>query len=147
MLTIQQSENGTVSTSVEKGSTHTFIINAESGWKIHSVTFNDEDVTEQVDADGNFTTPAIMENSRLYVTFEEDVSTDVKAMKESAIYIQGTSFGIRVLHADGETAHIYTTDGKTIITAKVVGDSSEIELPEGNTFIVKVADKILKVIR
>lgn len=147
MLTIQQSENGAVSTSVEKGSTHTFIINAESGWKIHSVTFNDEDVTEQVDADGNFTTPAIMENSRLYVTFEEDVSTDVKAMKESAIYIQGTSFGIRVLHADGETAHIYTTDGKTIITAKVVGDSSEIELPEGNTFIVKVADKILKVIR
>jgi uncharacterized protein YjdB len=146
-LTIQQSANGAVSTQVEKGIVQTFAIQAESGWKIHSVTFNDADVTSELDATNHYTTPTITENSTLFVTFEEDTATDVKATDASVIRVQGMSFGVRILNAANETANIYTPDGVLVKTVKVAGAQMDIELPEGSIYLVKIADKTVKVSR
>ena len=146
-LSIQQSANGAVSTQVEKGSVQTFAIQAESGWKIHSVTFNDADVTSELDATNHYTTPTITENSTLFVTFEEDTATDVKATDASDVRVQGTSFGVRILNATNETANIYTPDGVLVKTVKVTGAKMDVDLPEGGIYLVKVADKAVKVSR
>ncbi len=146
-LSILQSDQGSVSIQVEKGSVQTFAIQPESGWKIHSVTFNNADVTGELDATNHYTTPTITENSTLFVTFEEDTATDVKATEASDVRVQGTSFGVRILNAANETANIYTPDGVLVKAVKVAGAQMDIELPEGSIYLVKIADKTVKVSR
>ena len=147
VIIIKQGNNGSVSMSVDKGSTQSFTIQPENGWKIHSVTFNDADVTGELDASNCYTTPTITDNSTLYVTFEEDAATEAKATEASDIHVQGTSFGVRILNAANETVNIYMPDGVLVKTVKVAGTQMDVELPEGGIYLVKVAAKTVKVSR
>ena len=74
-------------------------------------------------------------------------ATNVKAAETSDISVQGTSFGVRILNAANETANIYTPDGVLVKTVKVTGAQMDVELPEGGIYLVKVADKTVKVSR
>ena len=74
-------------------------------------------------------------------------ATNVKAAETSDISIQGTSFGVRILNAANETANIYTPDGVLVKAVKVTGAQMNVELPEGSIYLVKIADKTVKVSR
>ena len=50
-------------------------IKADEGWKIHSVSLNDDDVTAEIASDGSYTTPVISSNSTLNVVFEKGSSS------------------------------------------------------------------------
>ena len=144
MLTIIQAENGSISTQVTKGSAYTFIINAEAGWKVHSVTFNDVDITSQLGADNSFMTPSIMENSTLIVAYEES-DYSAAPVRMSAIRIQGTESGVKISNAEtGDIINIYGKGG--ILLRSVEMTSSEIEIPldKDDVYIVKVGGKIVK---
>ena len=144
-LFIKQADNGMIGTKVDKGSTFTFTVHTNTGWKIHSVSFNDKDVTSELDDDNSYTTPAITSNSTLSVVYEEDIPATVSSMKASAVRIQGTSFGARVTNATiGDMIHVYTTDGILQKAVKAETDRIDIPLERDNVYIIKVADKTLK---
>lgn len=140
-LALQGSECGTISTKVEKGSVYTFQILAEDGWKLHSVTFNGIDVTETLTGENNFTTPAITENSKLYVVYEEVGGNAVKALKTSSIKVLGTANGIKVTGVPaGETLYVYADNG--VLQKSVLSDGSamEIILPKNSIYLVNVGE-------
>ena len=147
-LIVKQSESGAISTKVEKGSTHTFTIYVENGWKIHSVMFNDEEVTEHLDEDNRYTTPAITESSTLRVVYESTGENAINSAKPSKVKIQATDFGARILNANrGDVVKVYTADGVLINSEVVTDPETDVELPDNNTYIIKVADLSVKVMR
>ena len=104
-----------ISTKVSKGGTYTFTILAESGWKIHSVTFNETDVTGDLNPDNTYTTPKITENSTLTIIYEQDGST-VDAVKSSKVNIHATNRGICVNGVDvDDTIQVFTLDGCDVV--------------------------------
>ncbi len=144
-LTIIQADNGSVSTKVGKGSKYTFTITAWEGWNIHSVTYNDEDVTTQLDETGTFTTPAINENATLIVAYEEDGGNAVKALSSSPVRIHGTSFGARVTGVNhGDVIQVYTLDGVLQKSIKADNHVTDIPLAKQNIYIIKACDKTVK---
>ena len=145
VLTIKQADNGSVSTQVSKGSVYTFTINTSTGWKIHSVTYNNTDVTSQLSSDNTFTTPTINSNSTLSIVYEEDNNTAVNSIRESSVKIHAMSFGIRVTDANIEDlSQVYSVDGILLKSSKPEGQTTDILLPNGNVYIVKVGTKTLK---
>ena len=144
-LTIKQIEYGSVSLQVSKGSVQTISIAAIDGWKIHSVTFNDEDVTSLLTSINTYTTPSITSNSTLSIVYEQ-IDDAVYQSSASNVRIQSTSYGIRVLDANlGDMINIYTTDGKLQQSVKVMSPSVDIPLASGE-YIVKVGAKTVKLI-
>ena len=146
-LALQSSECGAISTKVEKGSVYTFRIQAEEGWKVHSVTFNDVDVTETLNEENSFIAPAITENSTLYVVYEEVAGNAVKALKSSSIKVLGTTNGIKVIGVPaGETLYVYADNGVLQKSVLSDGSSMEVLLPKNNVYLVKVGDWSMKVL-
>ena len=143
-LIIKQADNGAISTKVTKGSRHVFTIHVENGWRIHSVLFNNQDVTSQLDEDNTYITPAILETSVMNVVFEKDNGTPVTALPSSSIKIQGTSFGARVTGAnDGELIQVFTTDG--VLQKSVKAHDSVIDIPlSEDIYIIRVGTKTVK---
>lgn len=143
-LFIKQSDNGMISTNVNKGSKHTFKIYAETGWKIHSVTFNNDDVTNELDTDDSFTTPAMNENATLIVVYEQE-SSAVNNIQNSNVKVLATSEGIKVTGIDAdEVIQVYNIDGVLQQSVRAGGSVVEIPLIKSNVYIVKIGTKTVK---
>lgn len=143
-LFIKQADNGMISTKVSKGNSYTFTIYAESGWRIHSVTFNNNDVTNKLDSNNSYTTPAITENSTLSVVFEQENSA-VNAHQASSVRIHTTSTGVIVTGTNADDViRIYTTDGTLQHSVRAEGSQVEIPLHKEIVYIVKVGGKTVK---
>ena len=141
---IKQADNGSVSTKVTKGSSLTFTIHIENGWKILSVFFNGEDVTNQLDADNAFTTPAINESSTLSIVYEQK-TTAVSAPISSQIKVVPTPSGISVLYTKtGDLIQVYSTDGILQESTRAEGERTDIPLAKDKVYIVKVGVTALK---
>lgn len=145
ILTIKQADNGSVSTQVSKGSVYTFTIAPSNGWRIHSVTFNNSDVTNQLNSNSTFTTPAMYSNSILSIVYEQGENSAVSATRQSEVKIQGMSFGIRVSNANtNDVIRIYSVDGILQKSIKAEGQITDIPLSDGKVYIVKVGAKTVK---
>lgn len=144
-LTIIQGEKGLIKTQVSKGSVYTFTIEATDGWKIHSVSFNDEDITDQLDANNRYTTPNINASTTLNVVYESS-STGIASAKVSSAKILGTSFGIRIENATpNEVLRVYTLDGKLVKKQKIESSEVDVDLPNNVTYIINLEDLKVKV--
>lgn len=144
LLTIKQADNGSVSVRVSKGGVYTFTITPSNGWNIHSVTFNNSDVTSQLSSDGRFTTPAINSNSTLSVVYEQG-SSSIDAAMVSDVKISATSNGVRVVGANtGDFIRVYTTDGLLQKSVKVDAQTVDVPLTKNDVYIVKVGGKTVK---
>ena len=143
-LYIKQTDNGMIGTKVNKGSKHTFKIYAETGWKVHSITFNNADVTNELDADDSFTTPAINENATLIVVYEQECSA-VNNIQNSNVKVLATSYGVKVIGVSAdEEISVYTIDGA--LQQSVRADNSVVEIPlqKNCVYIIKVGAKAIK---
>ena len=144
-LTIIQGEKGLIKTQVTKGSVYTFTIEATDGWKIHSVSFNDEDVTEQLDTHNRFTTPNINTSTTLNVVYESS-SDGITSTKTPSAKILGTSFGIRIENANlNEILRIYTIDGNLVKEQKINSSELDVNLPNNETYIINLEGLRVKV--
>ena len=133
-----------IGTKVNKGSKHTFKIYAETGWKVHSITFNNADVTNELDADDSFTTPAINENATLIVVYEQE-SSAVNNIQNSNVKVLATSYGVKVIGVSAdEEISVYTIDGA--LQQSVHADNSVVEIPlqKNCVYIIKVGAKAIK---
>ena len=145
-LTITDCANGNVKLKVDEDKPYfTLKIEAETGWHIHSVTFNDGDVTAELSADGEYTTPAIGTDSRLNIVYAQG-SSSVNSVSYSKIKVWASGNNIIVDNAIlNETINVYTLDGMKTTSVNANSNRVEIPLTTGVVYIVKVADKVLKV--
>ena len=145
-LTITDCANGNVMLKVDEDKPYfTLKIEAETGWHIHSVTFNDGDVTAELSSDGEYTTPAIGTDSRLNIVYAQGSSSG-NSVSDSKIKVWASGNNIIVDNAIlNETINVYTLDGMKITSVNANSNRVEIPLTTGVVYIVKVADKVLKV--
>ena len=147
-IALSTADNGAIWQLVEKGKQYTYRIEPAIGWKMHSVTFNNQDITAQVTEAGTITTPVIdSELSTLFVTFEEEDGTDIENLKQTSnVRILGREGGISVKNAKaGDMLQIYTADGRLLQSQQLGSSHAEVALEGKKLYIIKVADKVLKV--
>lgn len=146
-ISIKYADNGVVKLRAEKGRSYEFVIEPADGWVVHTVTYNDEDVTSQLSAGGVFTTPVITESGILNVAFEKSASAVKSVIGSSQAKVTVIGGQLTVEHAtDGEIISVYTVDGKYVAAIKATGGTASLPLTEKNkVYIVKVGDKEVKI--
>ena len=142
-LAIIQSESGRVKMPITKGIKYAIVIEPEEGWAINTVTFNDEDVTAQV-VQNIFNTPFITGNSTLRVAFETTSDIQSARFDDVKLYSFGEDIIIKGTEA-GDIVYVYASDGKLLNSCVSNGDNLNINVSMGNTYIVKVGNKTLKI--
>ena len=144
-LTISQADNGYVKQHLVAGSVCTYTIEAAEGWKIHTVTFNGEDVTSQLTEEGTFTTPALQDDATLNIAYEK-IDDAIESTRAGAIKVQGHQGIISISGTtEGTDISLYTTDGTLVTRETAEGDTTQIAVPTGQVYIVKVADTVVKI--
>lgn len=144
-LSIKQVNSGTISKKVEKGEIYSFSITPETGWHIHSVTFNGADYTSQLDVTNTFKTPRINADATIIIAYAEG-SSGVSNVKANTVKIFGTTNGIIVTGTNGgEKIFVYGTDGKLLYSDQSHGQDVNISLPVDNIYIVKVDHQTIKI--
>ena len=148
-IALSTADNGAIWQQVEIGQQYTYYLEPAVGWQVHSVTFNNKDITSQINEAGMITTPVITdEHSTLFVTFEQsiDAINSPKQQQTSQARILGKEGGISVKNAkEGDTLQVYTPDGMLIHSQTLQSNQAEIALDSKRLYIVKVADKVVKV--
>ena len=144
-LTLQNAERGAMKMVAQQGKKYSFVIEPQDGWMIHSVCFNDEDVTALLDENNGYTTPELVGDSRLSVVYKQDASTQNSIQRIQQLVVLSTSFGARILGGRvGETAFVYTEDGVLQKVVKIEKAQTDIQLKKGHLYIIEVEDTVVK---
>jgi hypothetical protein len=144
-LTLRQADNGEIRIAVDLGRTYQMQIVPSTGWKIHTVTFDGKDMTAQLADDNTFTTPTINGSAVLNVAYVKEGSA-IAASTATRIKVQGHQGTLRIAGTtEGDAISVYTTSGTQAAHETALGSSTELTLPTGQVYIVKVADTVVKI--
>ena len=146
-LTINDGAHGNVKLKIDKENPYmTMKLEAESGWHVHSVTLNGDNVTAEVASDGTYTTPAINSNSLLSVVYAQG-STSAPSLEVSNLYLHtaGNTLYINGTKGD-EQVSVLTLDGKCVVSQQATSGLTEIVLDGNQTYIVKVGQETFKLL-
>jgi hypothetical protein len=143
-LTLLSAESGTVSEMCEYGSSPSFSFDPSVGWKINTVFFNGNDVTNSL-VNGVYSVPAITENSNLtvsFVNFTTNVPSINKNIKvyssNSEIIVEGTSYG--------ESIEIFSANGSKLNALKSKGNSLSIPAESGKIYLIRIGFNTYKIL-
>lgn len=146
-LSVKQADNGTVKFKAEKWDEYNVIFEPAKGWKIHSVSFNGTDVTNDLASDNSYWTPEITENSELVVVYvsSSDAVNAVHA-ENSSPKVVGYAGNIVISGAgEEETVYVYTTSGILVNSAAINNGTTTVRVKDNEVYIVKVGDKTFKI--
>ena len=144
-LTIQDGVQGKTKLLVKKGENYTVELEAERGWSICSVTYNEADVTSQLGEKNRFTTPAITTDAVLRVVYEQ-LNTRAVDTEVQNISVRAVKGGVIIDNAnEGSVCQVFLTSGALLKTVTIKEISEFVSLSEGQTYIVNVGGKTLKV--
>ena len=143
-IALSHADNGSIWQQVEIGKQYTYFLEPAEGWSIHSVTFNGTELTVE---DNTVTTPAVSAaHSKLIVTFEQNTIEATPAVAASQVKILGTANGIHITNATvGDRVAVYTMDGSLVHSLTMSGQQADIALAANKVYVVRVADKVVKV--
>lgn len=143
-LSIKSAESGIINWLCEYGATPSYDFIPSTGWKVNTVIYNGVDVTTSL-VNGVYAVPAITDNGLLSVSFvnissaPQLINSNVKVYTtQSNIVIEGTF--------DGEKIGLYTTNGKQIQSVKSQGERIVIPTQRDAIYLVRVGEKVFKVI-
>ncbi len=141
-LRVKQGDLGYVDQYIKVEENYTLYIGNESRRRINTIMFNGEDVTDKV-VDGYYTTPTIMGNSVLSISYEDN-ETGVSSVVPDDLKVYGNSEKLFIKNA-GKNAEVtvYTIDGK-VVYANIIDDEAVISLPSA-LYVVKVNERTTKV--
>ena len=144
-LSVKQGTTGYTELPVKADETYTIYIGTLGNSKINAVTFNGEDVTDQV-KDGYYTTPAIKAKSVLSISYEDINTTNVKEISNPDLKVTGNEGEISITGVEQPTnVEVYTTDGKLVETRGSVYGDTNIQVKEDNLYLVKVGKRAIKI--
>lgn len=148
-IVLSTADNGGIWQQVELGQQYTYYLEPAVGWKLHSVTFNNEDVTTAVTGSNMYTTPVIAQkNNTLFVAFEQTSVLAVSAteLSHNNTKVLGHEGGISISGAQaGDQVMVYSLDGRLLQTQKINGTQADIALPSKQLYIIKVGTKTVKI--
>ena len=149
-IALSTAENGGIWQQVELGKQYTYYLEPAVGWKLHSVSFNNQDVTNDVTVNSMYTTPVItLKSNSLFVAFEQ-TNPDIQAVRSTEALSQtkvlGREGGVSVsgLNA-GDMIQVYSLDGRLIQMVKATGARADIDLASKQLYIIKAGTKTVKV--
>ena len=143
-LTIKDASHGAVKMLANVGERYSYDIIPASGWEIHSVTFNNEDVTKQL-VGNNYTTPAMTSNGTLSIVFVEEGSGVRSAAARDVVVTTDDSGNIIINEAPyGETISVYSTNGILLRQVPADGGRTSINMNAHGIYIVKVGNMTAK---
>lgn len=148
VLSINDGGNGVTQLLVDDAKPYfTLIFKADEGWKIHSVTLNDDDVTAKVGEDGRYTTPALTASSSINVVYEQSSSQGINAINGTPIQVRGNNGEVIINRNSSEITSVivYQIDGKQILQQPLSDIETHISLPEGHVYIIKAGNQQYKV--
>ena len=148
-LTIIDAEQGRTKLRCEYEKSYSLQFEPSDGWHIHSVTYRGTDVSDLLTEDNVFTTPAITQNTELYITYS-DVATRVKSVtpqsdfrvlvKEQSIVVQGAEVGTPI--------QVYDLNGRQISNTKAGDGETRVAVNTNeHVLLIKVDDQVVKVAR
>ncbi len=141
ILTIAYPEGGVIKQEVDNGEILKLQIVPANGWKCHSATFNSADVTNQIDANGYYNTPAITANSQLNIVFVKNDGSVANTLIDNDIKVCVTGNIVTIFGADEfSNVEIYNTAGATIYN----GIDKSITLDANGTYILTVEGRTFK---
>lgn len=149
------SDNEMFQVAIPNGQDYQCVIMPPYGWKLHTLTMNDEDVTHQVKSillsDGSI---------NYYSIVIKNVSQDIflnAAFEEISSSIGNTNLSNTRIYADsnvlnvesdqtsyGDKLYIYNVEGKLCITQPISSRITRIPLNKG-TYIIKIKNKVVKI--
>ena len=142
---IVQTEQGVVTLSVAKNHSLRYQIQPDEGWRVNSLTFNGEDITDQIQQGTYIDTPVLREKSTIRIAYEQ-AGSSVQTAEEERVRVLGYDGGIVVdAAAAGQTVSVYTLDGKLVRSVAVTHGQLSIPLSAGQVYIVKVGKKTIKI--
>ena len=141
ILTIAYPEGGVIKQTVDNGEILMLQIVPANGWKCNSVTFNGIDVTNQLDANGNYNTPSIIANSQLSIVFVKNDGSVANALVDNDIKVCVRGNVVTITGADEfSDVKIYNTAGTTIYT----GIDKSITIDSNGIYILTVEGRTFK---
>ena len=141
ILTIAYPEGGVIKQEVDNGEILKLQIVAANGWKCHSATFNSADVTNQIDANGYYNTPAITANSQLNIVFVKNDGSVANTLIDNDIKVCVTGNIVTIYGADEfSNVEIYNTAGATIYN----GIDKSITLDANGIYILTIEGRTFK---
>ena len=144
-LSVKQGTTGYTEQPVKADETYTIYIGALGDSKINAVTFNGEDVTDQV-KDGYYTTPEIKAKSVLSISYEDINTTNVKEISNPDLKVTGNEDEIKITGIEQPTnVEVYTMDGKLVETRGSAYGDTNIQVKEDNLYVVKVGKRAIKI--
>lgn len=145
-LICKYADQGCFKLHVTEGSKQKISISPENGWRIHSVLFNETDVTEQLTQDNVFTTPAILATSTLNVVFEQDSPNALEIQTTTPMFIQVHGNTLSVKNGlNNEKIQVYNLDGQLVKNLVCKNGVASCYLNPNNTYIIKTQNKTFKV--
>jgi hypothetical protein len=144
-IVIRTSEMGELEQTVQYGSTFQFKVVPQEGYVVHSVAFDDVDMTADALANGSIVTPAITGKAVLSVTFEADRS-GIEDMHAPQLRVLPTGQGVKVLGLTrGGTIAVHGADGTLVTQVQVKSETEQIALPAGQVYVVSAEGRSVKV--
>ncbi|MBQ2045868.1 MAG: leucine-rich repeat protein [Muribaculaceae bacterium] len=140
-LTLKFPESGTITHKEVYEEAVDLSFKANEGWEINSVTFNEEDVTAELDEDGNYTTPVLMADAILVVVFEK-IDTSIEPISEkNDIKVYANNGEVRIVGADAQSeVAIYNSIGALVYK----GYDKTIAHNENGVYILTVEGRTFK---
>lgn len=149
LLTIQDAvSNDAVSMKVIKGQNIQLAIKPSDNWQVHSVTYNGEDITQQLSSltsTSIFKTPAISSNAILSITYEQWPSgiSQTEYGQQTRINVSGNTVSVTDCPYMIE---VFTLQGHHVVSQPTSGGKAQFALPAGQCYLIKAGKKTVKVL-
>lgn len=143
-LTIKHADNGCIKMQVDEWDAYKFYIEPAEGWSIHTVMFNEEDITSNISDNGEIELYGLYENSILSITFQSNGNA-VRAIEQSnaKVYVKEGYINITNIK-DGESILVYNEVGVQVVSTRATSGTMNIPLDKG-LYIVKLKDATIKI--
>ncbi len=142
-LVVKGADTHAVRHTYKEGTSAVVELQPEDGWKIHSVTYNGEDVTDRLENNVFMTEPLHGENN-LNMVLVSNSTVDIEAVSAAGsqvrISVNRNTVSIIGLDED-EPVSVYDVSGKTIYT----GFDRSVTLKSGEAYILTTPSKTFKV--
>lgn len=115
----------------------------DDGWKINTATLGDEDITADIDAEGLYTVPVLIDSKTLNVVFVQEGASGVESVGSDAaapkVFVSGGE--VRVEGAEpGAEVRVYDLGGRCLLTTR----EHTFAAPAGGVCILTVGGRTYK---
>ena len=145
-LSLSSGTGGTMDVTVPYGETFTLTLTPAKGWTLNAAYLDGREVTADVTEGGRYTTPELLRDAALSVSFEQAVGIENAETASQARAYADRSGRLVVEGLDrGERADVLTASGQHLATLTADSGRATWQLPAPGTYVVRVPGKGIKV--